>query len=110
MNRYLFAPPVLALLALTPLPSQAAPFAAPTPQATNPSVTLVDGWWEHEHHEGDAPDRYWHLQREQRDRYDRLQAEQARREAERRRFDDDDRRGLEEQHRLLGFQIVIPVH
>jgi hypothetical protein len=107
MHRIFFASAAIMLIGLAPQPGSAASFAQRPVTAANPSITLVDGWWEQEHHEQDAPDHYWRLQQQQRERYDRLQSEQYRREQQRRRFNEDDRRALQEQHRLLGFQIII---
>jgi len=106
MYRIFFVSAAALLLGFAPLSATAAAIGEKPVAATNPSITFVDGWWEQEHHD-DAPQHYWRLQREQRERYDRLQAQQAQREAQRRRFDDEDRRAIEEQHRLLGFQIII---
>ncbi len=107
MTRLLFAALAVPLLAVVPLAGQAAS-PMPRPVATaNPAITFVDGWWEQEHREQDAPDRYWKLPPQQLQRYNRLQAEHDRREAQRRRIDDDNRRAEEEQHRILGFQINI---
>lgn len=109
MNRLLIASAALSLLAFSPVGGQAAP-AAPRPDsAYNPSVVLVDGWWEQEHHD-DAPDRYWKLPPGQRQKYDKLQAAQRQRDAQRRRLDDEDRRGIEQQHGILGFTLQVPVH
>jgi hypothetical protein len=107
MYRIVFASAAVLVLALAPQPGSAASFAQRPVTATNPAITLVDGWWEQEHHEQDAPNRYWQLQQQQRERYDRLQAEQYRREQQRRKFDEDDRRALQQQHGILGFQLTI---
>ena len=107
MYRIVFASAAVLVLGLAPQPGSAASLAQRPVTAVNPSITLVDGWWEQEHHEQDAPDRYWHLQQEQRQRYDRLQAEQRRRDEQRRKFEEDDRRALQEQHGILGFQLTI---
>ena len=72
--------------------------------ATAPSIAFVEGWWEQEHREQEARERYWHLPRQQLDRYNRLQAEQDRRAAQRRKFDDADNRARQEQHRMLGYE------
>ena len=107
MHRILIASAAILLVGLAPLTGMAASSALRPVVTANPSVTLVDGWWEQEHHEQDAPDHYWRLQQEQRQRYDRLQAEQRRRDQQRRRFEEDDRRAVQEQHRMLGFQVII---
>jgi Spy/CpxP family protein refolding chaperone len=107
MHRILFVSAAVLVLGLAPQPGSAASLAQRPVTAANPSITLVDGWWEQEHHEQDAPNRYWQLQQEQRQRYDRLQAEQRRRDEQRRKFDQDDRRALQEQHGILGFQLTI---
>ena len=106
MNRLIIASAALLLLAFVPVGSQAAPAQQRPDTAYNPSVVLVDGWWEQEHHD-DAPDRYWKLQPQQRQRYDKLQAEQNRRDAQRRRLDDEDHRAVEQQHGILGFSLTV---
>jgi hypothetical protein len=96
----------LALLLLTPVTGMAA-MIGPRPVDTTPSsITLVDGWWEQEHHD-DAPDRYRKLPPPKAHRYDQLQAEQNRRAAQRSKLDAQDRAAQAEQHRMLGFQVVI---
>ena len=70
----------------------------------NPAVVFADGWWEQEHREQDARERYWRLPPKQLHRYHRLQADSDRREQQRRRIDDENSRARQEQHRLLGFE------
>jgi len=106
MNRLLAASGALLLLAVAPVASQAAPGLQRPDTAANPSVILVDGWWEQEHHD-DAPQRYWQLPPGQRHRYDQIQAAQRQREMQRRRFDEEDRRGMEQQHAILGFTLQV---
>ena len=107
MHRILFAPAAVLLLGLTPLTGMAASIGERPVVAANPSITFVDGWWEQEHHDKDAPQKYWGLQPQQRARYDSLQAEQARREQQRRKIDEANARAQKEQHQLLGFQVNI---
>jgi hypothetical protein len=96
----------LALLLLTPVAAMAG-MIGPRPIDTAPSsITLVDGWWEQEHHD-DAPDRYRKLPPPKLHRYDQLQAEQARRDAQRRKLAEQDRAAQAEQHRILGFQVTV---
>jgi len=102
MNRIFVAAAALLIYGFTPLNGMAASIM-PRPQATDPFITFVEGWWEQEHREQEARERYWHLPRQQLDRYNHLQAEQNRRAAQRRKFDDDDNRARQEQRRLLGF-------
>jgi hypothetical protein len=96
----------LALLLLTPVAAMAG-MIGPRPVDTAPSsITLVDGWWEQEHHD-DARDRYWKLPPQKVQRYNQLQAAQAQRDAQRRKLAEQDRRAQEEQHRMLGFQVIV---
>jgi hypothetical protein len=107
MHRILFASAAFLLIGLAPHAGMAASLAQRPVTAAHPSVTFVDGWWEQEHHEQDARERYWRLPPQQYERYNRLEAEQAQREQQRRRMEEEYRRAQEEQHRLLGFQIII---
>jgi hypothetical protein len=100
----IFSVSIVALLfGLTPGPGTAASMQKPVVTA-NPAVTFVDGWWEQEHREKDARDRYWRLPPQQLNRYHRLQADSDRREQQRRRIDGENSRARQEQHRLLGFE------
>jgi hypothetical protein len=91
------------LFGLTPGTGTTAAMQGPVVIA-NPAVVFVDGWWEQEHREKDARERYWRLPPEQLNRYHRLQADSDRREQQRRRIDDQNSRARQEQHRLLGFE------
>jgi hypothetical protein len=103
MRRFVFASAALLVLGLIP----AAGFAAstvPKPTANNnPSVTLVQGWWEHEHMERRAREGYWRLPPPELDRYNRLQIEINQLQEQRREIDERLRRAEREQHRMLGF-------
>jgi hypothetical protein len=107
MRRIISASAVVLLFGLAPVTGAAA--ANPrTPAAHgNPAITSVDGWWEQEHHDQDAPQRYWRLKSQQRARYDRLQAERNRRDQQRRQIDEANRRADQEQHRMLGFEMIL---
>jgi hypothetical protein len=102
--RYIFSVSVVVLLfGLTPGVGAAAPIVQRPAVTTNPAIASVDGWWEQEHREQDARDRYWHLPPKQLQRYHRLQADSDRRDQQRRKIDDENTRARQEQHRLLGF-------
>ena len=105
--RRIFSASVVALLFGLPPVSVAAPIVQRPVVTTNSSITLVDGWWEQEHREQEARERYWRLPPPELNRYHRLQADYDRRERQRRRIDEQNRRAIEEQHRLLGFQVII---
>jgi len=107
MNRLVFVSAAALLFCLAPVSDFAAPTAQRPVASANPSLVLVDGWWEQESRNPDARDRYWRLPPGQRQRYDKLQAEQSRRAELRRRYDDDDRRAVQQQHLILGFQVQV---
>ena len=107
MHRILVASAAVLLFGLTPVTGMAASSALRPAVAANPSITLVDGWWEQEHHDQDAPDHYWKLPPQQRERYDHLQAQQNQREQQRRKIEDENNRAIQEQHKILGFQVTI---
>lgn len=93
------------VLCVTPLWAQAMPAPArPGISTTNPSTTLVQGWWEHEHWEDRARRSYWRLPPPAYERYNRLQAEIY--ELQQRRHEIDERiaRAIAEQQRMLGFE------
>jgi hypothetical protein len=107
MRRIVSVSAVVLLFGLTPVVGMAAavvqrPFVTP-----NPSITFVDGWWEQEHHDQDAPQRYSRLPPQQFNRYNQLQAETNRRDEQRRQMDADNSRAQQEQHRLLGFDVIV---
>jgi hypothetical protein len=104
MNRIFFASAALLIGALAPVNGVGAPVTSRPAAASGPSLTFAEGWWEQEHREQEARERYWRLPRQQQERYNRLEGEQNRRAAQRRKFDDADNRAREEQHRLLGFE------
>jgi hypothetical protein len=103
MRRFVSASAAVLLFGLTPVAGFAAA-VAPKPMITaNPSVTLVQGWWEHEHREQRARDGYWRLPPPELDRYNHLQSEINQLQEQRREIDERLSRALEEQHRMLGF-------
>ena len=102
MRRFVYASAAVLVLGLIP----AAGFAAstvPKPTNDNPSVTLVQGWWEHEHMERRAREGYWRLPPPELDHYNRLQIEINQLQEQRREIDERLRRAEREQHRMLGF-------
>jgi hypothetical protein len=104
MRRIVCGSVAVALLGLTPVASFAGAIA-PKPMITgNPSVTLVQGWWEHEHRERRAREGYWRLPPPQLDRYNQLQSEISQLQQQRREIDERLSRALQEQHRMLGFE------
>jgi hypothetical protein len=103
MRRIFSVSLVVLLFGLTPGTGTAASMQRPGVNTT-PAVTFVDGWWEQEHRQQDARDRYWRLPPPQLNRYHRLQADSDRRDQQRRRIDDENTRARQEQHRLLGFE------
>jgi hypothetical protein len=107
MSRTFSASVVVLLFGLAPVTGMAAPIVQRPVVTANPAVTFVDGWWEQEHREQDARERYWRLPPERLDRYHRLQADTDRREQQRRKIDEDNGRARQEQHRLLGFEVII---
>jgi hypothetical protein len=105
MTRIFSASVVVLLFGLAPVTGMAAPIVQRP--VTNSSITFVDGWWEQEHREQDARERYWRLPPPRLNQYHRLQADYDRREQQRRRIDEENRRAIQEQHRLLGFEVII---
>jgi hypothetical protein len=103
MRRIFSASVVSLLFGLTPGTGTAAPIVQGSVVTANPAIAFVDGWWEQEHREQDARERYWRLPPKQLQRYHRLQADSDRRDQQRRRIDDENSRAHQEQHRLLGF-------
>ena len=107
MRRIISASVAVLFLGLTPVTGFAAPGMQKPVASSNPAITQVDGWWEQEHHDQDARERYQRLPPKQYQRYNRLQAEQMRREQQRREIDAANQRSLREQHSLLGFEFTI---
>jgi hypothetical protein len=107
MRRMISASVAVLPLGLTPVTGFAATNRDRPVAKGNPAITLVDGWWEQEHHQQDAPQRYWHMTPQQVQRYNHLQAEQRRREQQRHRFEQEDQRASQEQHRMLGFEMMV---
>jgi hypothetical protein len=107
MSRIFSAPVVVLLFGLAPVTGMAAPIVQRPVVTTNSSITFVDGWWEQEHREQDARERYWRLPPKQLNQYHRLQADTDRREQQRRKIDDDSRQATQQQHRLLGFDVIV---
>jgi hypothetical protein len=103
MYRILSASAALLVFGLMPVSSMATSTIQRPAVTAHPLVTLVAGWWEQEHREQDARERYWRLPPQQLGQYNRLQAEQNQRAAQRRKFNEEDNRARQEQHRLLGF-------
>ena len=63
----------IAMIALSPFAAVAAPDFPTAAPAAPGHIVRVEGWWEQEHREDVFRDRYWHLPREQRERYDQLE-------------------------------------
>jgi hypothetical protein len=103
MRHILSASVVVLLFGLTSGTGTAASIVQRQLVIANPAVVFVDGWWEQEHLQKDARERYWRLPPKQLNRYHRLQADSDRREQQRRKIDDENSRARQEQHRLLGF-------
>lgn len=104
MRRFVSASVAVVFLGLTPLAGSAAAIV-PRPIVTaNPSITLVQGWWEREHREQRARQGYWRLPPPELDNYHRLQLEITQLQQQRREIDERIRRIEFEQHRMLGFQ------
>src|SRR5271169_6428048 len=101
MRRLMLASAAFALLGLSPISASANPMGHAAVGARAPAITLVDGWWERENH-NDAPDRYWQLQRSQRNRYNALQAriDERHRRYHYDQYDQRDSRDLREQHQI----------
>jgi hypothetical protein len=104
MRRIFSASVVVLLFGLTPGTGTAASIVQRPVVTANPAVAFVDGWWEQEHREQDARERYWRLPPKKLNQYHRLQSDYLRREQQRRRIEDENRRVIQEQHRLLGFE------
>ena len=107
MRRIISVSAVVLFFGLAPVVGMAAAVVQRPFVTHNPSITFVDGWWEQEHHEQDAPQRYSRLPPQQLERYNQLQAETNQRNEQRRRMDADNSRAQEEQHRLLGFDVIV---
>src|ERR1700676_1223242 len=103
MRRIVSASAMVFLFGLAPVAGVAASIA-PKPMITaNPSVTFVQGWWEHEHWEQRAREGYWRLPPPAFDRYNRLQYEINQLQEQRREIDERLRHAVEEQQQMLGF-------
>jgi len=107
MHRISIASAAAALLCVTAVSGFAAPMTPTAPAATSSPLTLVQGsgpgWWEQENR-GDAPQRYWQLQRRDHGRYDRLQAEIDQLRQQRAQIDARIQQDIAEQHRILHFE------
>jgi hypothetical protein len=101
MRRLVSSSLALLFLGLAPGAASAASLAPP---ARNPSITLVDGWWEREHRADDARQQYWRLPPPAAARYNQLQAEINRLETQRAAIDQRIARAVNEQHEILGFR------
>ncbi len=104
MRRIVLSSLAALLLGLAPHAGFAASLVPPPAPAHDPSITLVDGWWEHEHREDEARDHYWRLPPQAAMRYNRLQAEINQLQAQRAAIDERIARDLREQHEILGFR------
>jgi hypothetical protein len=93
---------VTALLLVAPFNAHAAPAPATPLPAAHPSITLVQGWWEHEHREEEARERYWKLPPEALERYNHLQAEINELQEQRHEIDEHIAHEIAEQRRILG--------
>ena len=105
MRRFVSASAAVLFLGLTSVASLAASIPPQPVNTSNPYVTLVQGWWEHEHREQRAREGYWRLPPPDFDRYNRLQYEIDQLREQRREIDERIRRAEYEQHRMLGFEI-----
>jgi hypothetical protein len=105
MRRLMLVSAALALLCLTPVTGSAAPTDRAAAAARAPAITLVEGWWEQENR-GDAPDRYWQLNRTDRRRYDSAESriQQRHRRYHYDQYDPRDYRDLRQQHTILRFE------
>jgi hypothetical protein len=92
------------LSGLSPLVGHAASQPPKQIAIANPSVTLVQGWWEREHREERARQGYWRLPPEEREHYNRLQGEISQLQRQRHEIDERLNRAEEEQRRILGFE------
>ena len=104
MRRIVCASVAVVFLGLTPLAGSAAAIVPPPMVTANPSITLVQGWWEREHRVRRARDGYWRLPQPELDHYHRLQLEITQLQQQRREIDERIRRAEIEQRRMLGFQ------
>jgi hypothetical protein len=105
MGRLVLASAALALLSPTSVTGSAAPMGRTPVAAPAPTITLVEGWWEQENR-GDAPDRYWQLNRTDRRRYDSAESriQQRHRRYHYDQYDPRDYRDLRQQHTILRFE------
>jgi hypothetical protein len=105
MHRLMLVSAASALLCLTSATGSAAPTDRATAGARAPAITLVEGWWEQENR-GDAADRYWQLNRNDRRRYDqtetRIQTRHKRYHLD--QYDHRDDRDLTTQRRILHYE------
>lgn len=104
MNRTFVGLASALLLGLIPPAGHATPVASKAINAANPSVVLVQGWWEEEHRWDSARQRYWHLPPPALDRYNQLQYEINQLLEQRHEIDERLRDAQGEQHRILGFE------
>ena len=102
MRRLISAIAFVVLTGVCATAGYAAPAVSNHAITGNLTITLVQGWWEHEHLEQRAREGYWRLPPPDFDRYNRLQAEINELQAQRRELDDRLSRALQEQHELLG--------
>jgi len=102
--RFILALTSVALLSLGPVTGTAMPMDRKAGTAQGPVITFVAGWWEQENR-SDAADRYWHLNRTDRRRYDQIEARIAHRHKRYHldHYDRRDDRDLTEQRRLLDY-------
>ncbi len=90
------------LFGVTPFASFAASVGARPTATANPSIVLVDGWWEQEHREQPARDGYFRLPPRRVAEYNRLQAEINQLQRQRTEIDLRLARALRAQHEMLG--------
>ena len=102
MRRILVMTFTALLFGLTPFASFAASISARPTATNNPSIVLVDGWWEQEHREQPARDGYFRLPPQRMSEYNRLQAEINQLQRQRTEIDLRLSRALRAQHEMLG--------
>ncbi len=86
------------------VPASPAPAAGSASVVQADAVIQVDGWWERDHDENEARMRYWRLQREQLEHYNRIQSQIEQMRQQRHELEQRIERAEWEQRQLLGFQ------
>ena len=97
----------LACVLIIPVLGHAAPTTSKAITAGKPIILVQGpwegGWWERQHRERLARERYWHLPPPELDRYNQLQAEINELRERRRAIDERIRDVEREQHEILSF-------